>query len=52
MTRSLLCIQEQQGNVDYIINIRTRAKALQTEGEAILEDTKRKVEPMIIGNHK
>ena len=35
--------------VDYINNIRTRAKALQAEGKAILEDAKRKVEQIIIG---
>lgn len=40
---------KQQEIVDYIANIRTRAKALQTEGKAILEDAKRKVEEMIIG---
>ena len=40
---------KQQEIVDYITNIRTRAKALQAEGKAILEDAKRKVEEMIIG---
>lgn len=40
---------KQQEIVDYINNIRTRAKALQAEGKAILEDAKRKVEEMIIG---
>jgi type I restriction enzyme S subunit len=40
---------KQQEIVDYISNIRTRAKALQAEGKAILEDAKRKVEEMIIG---
>lgn len=40
---------KQQEIVDYIANIRTRAKALQAEGKAILEDAKRKVEEMIIG---
>lgn len=40
---------KQQEIVDYIANIRTRAKALQAEGKAILEDAKRKVEQMIIG---
>ena len=40
---------KQQEIVDYIANIRTRAKALQAEGKAILKDAKRKVEEMIIG---
>jgi restriction endonuclease S subunit len=42
-------IEKQQEIVDYITNVRTRAKAFQTEGKAILEDAKRKVEQMIIG---
>lgn len=42
-------INKQQEIVNYIADIRTRAKALQTEGKAILEDVKRKVEEMIIG---
>ena len=40
---------KQQEIVDYITNIRVRAKVLQAEGKAILEDAKRKVEQMIIG---
>ena len=40
---------KQQEIVDYIADIRVRAKALQVEGKAILEDAKRKVEQMIIG---
>lgn len=40
---------KQQEIVDCITNIRTRAKALQAEGKAILENAKRKVEQMIIG---
>lgn len=40
---------KQQQIVNYIADIRTRAKALQAEGKAILEDAKRKVEQMIIG---
>ena len=39
---------KQKDIVNYITNIRTRAKALQAEGKAILEDAKRKVEQMII----
>lgn len=39
---------KQQEIVDYITNIRTRAKALQAEGKAILENAKHKVEHMII----
>ena len=42
-------ITKQQEIVAYIADIRTRAKTLQAEGEAILEDAKRKVEQMIIG---
>ena len=40
---------KQQEIVDYITNIRTRAKALQAEGKAILDNAKCKVEQMIIG---
>lgn len=40
---------KQQDIVNYITNIRTRAKALQAEGKTILENAKRKVEQMIIG---
>ncbi len=40
---------KQQEIVDYITNIRTRAKALQSEGKSILENAKREVERMIIG---
>ena len=40
---------KQQDIVNYITNIRTRAKALQAEGKAILEDAKLKVEQMIMG---
>lgn len=39
---------KQQDIVNYITNIRTRAKALQAEGKVILEEAKRKVEQMII----
>ena len=42
-------ITKQQEIVTYIADIRTRAKALQTEGKTILENAKRKVEQMIIG---
>ena len=41
---------KQQDIVNYITNIRTRAKALQTEGKTILENAKRKVEQMIMGD--
>lgn len=40
---------KQQEIVDYIADIRTRAKTLQEEGKAILDDAKHKVEHMIIG---
>jgi len=39
---------KQQQIVDCIADIRTKAKALQAEGKAILEDAKRKVVQMII----
>ena len=42
-------IIKQQEIVSYIVDIRTRAKALQAEGKAILDNAKRKVEQMIIG---
>lgn len=42
-------ITKQQEIVTYIADIRTRAKALQAVGKAILENAKRKVEQMIIG---
>ena len=42
-------ITKQQEIVTYIADIRTRAKVLQTEGKTILENAKRKVEQMIIG---
>lgn len=40
---------KQQDIVNYITNIRTRAKTLQAEGKAILDDAKLKVEQMIMG---
>ena len=45
----VVSIEKQQEIIDYVTNIRTRTKALQAEGKAILEDAKRKVEEMIIG---
>ena len=42
-------INKQQEIVDYIADIRAQAKALQVEGKTILENAKRKVEQMIIG---
>ena len=42
-------INKQQEIVDYIADIRTRAKALQAEGKVILDNAKHKVEQMIIG---
>ena len=44
----VVSIEKQQEIVNYIADIRTRAKALQAEGKAILENAKRKVEEMII----
>ena len=40
---------KQKEIVVYIADIRARAKSLQTEGKTILENAKRKVEQMIIG---
>ena len=45
----VVSIEKQQEIVNYIADIRTHAKALQTKGKAILEDAKRKIEQMIIG---
>lgn len=42
-------LTKQQEIVDYIANIRIRAKTLQEEGRTILESAKREVEQMIIG---
>ncbi len=42
-------IEKQNKIAKHIADIRTRAKALQTEGKTILENAKRKVEEMIIG---
>lgn len=42
-------INKQQEIVDYIADIRAQAIALQVEGKTILENAKRKVEQMIIG---
>lgn len=41
--------KKQQKIVDYITNIRNKAKALQQEGKTILEEAKQSVEKMIIG---
>ena len=45
----IVSIDKQRDIVNHIADIRTKAKALQAEGKAILEDAKRKVEQMIIG---
>ena len=45
----IVSIDKQRDIVNHITDIRTKAKALQAEGKAILEDAKRKVEQMIIG---
>lgn len=44
----VVSIEMQQEIVNYTADIRTRAKALQAEGKAILEEAKHKVEQMII----
>lgn len=45
----VVSIDKQRDMINHIADIRTKAKALQAEGKAILEDAKRKVEQMIIG---
>jgi restriction endonuclease S subunit len=45
----IVSIDKQRDIVNHIADIRTKANALQAEGKAILEDAKRKVEQMIIG---
>ena len=45
----IVSIDKQREIVNHIADIRTKAKALQAEGKAILEDAKHKVEQMIIG---
>ena len=43
-------MEKQQEVVNFVINLRNRAKTLREEGKVILEDAKRKVEQMIIGS--
>ncbi|MBR4583728.1 MAG: restriction endonuclease subunit S [Bacteroidales bacterium] len=43
-------LEKQQKIVDHITAIRQQAKALQEEGKTILEDAKKEVERMILGN--
>ncbi len=43
-------MEKQQEVVNYVINLRNRAKTLREEGQVILEEAKRKVEQMIIGS--
>lgn len=45
----VVSIDKQRDMINHIADIRTKAKALQAEGKAILENAKRKVEQMIIG---
>ena len=45
-------IEKQNDIAKHIETLRLKAKTLQAEGKAILEDAKRKVEQMIIGNSK
>ena len=42
-------LQKQQEIVNHISSIRQQAKALQEEGQAILEQAKKEVEHMILG---
>ena len=42
-------LQKQQEIVNHIMDMRQQAKSLQEEGKEILEQAKRKVEAMIIG---
>ena len=43
-------IEKQQEIIDYIVDIRTCAKKLQEDGRTILENAKREIERMIIGD--
>ncbi len=45
-------IERQREIVDYVADIRKRAKVLQEEGKAMLENAKQKVEQMIISNYE
>lgn len=45
----IVSIDKQRDIVNHIADIRTKAKALQAEGKAILKEAKRKIEQMIIG---
>ena len=45
----IISVEEQKEIVGYITNIRNKAKALQQEGKAILENAKQEIERMIIG---
>lgn len=42
-------VEKQQEIVNYVVNLRNRAKTLRKEGLAILEEAKHEVEQMIIG---
>lgn len=43
-------VEKQQQIVNYVVNLRNRAKTLRKEGLAILEEAKHEVEQMIIGS--
>lgn len=43
-------IEKQQEIIDYIVDIRTCAKKLQEDGRTILENAKREIERMIVGD--
>lgn len=45
----VVSVDKQQEIVDYIADIRNRAKSLQEEGKAILEKVKKEVEQILIG---
>lgn len=45
----VVSIEKQQEIVDYIADIRARAKVLREDGKTILKNTKHKVEQMIVG---
>lgn len=42
-------VEKQQEIVNYVVNLRNRAKTLRKEGLTILEEAKHEVEQMIIG---
>lgn len=46
----VISLEIQQEIIDYIVDIRNRAKILQEEGRTILESARQEVERMLIGH--